>query len=78
MMAKANLDGDVHLATTQDGVLRKGNDDQGLRLSPTAWGKKGQKKIHAFKHQSRSGFLFKCTAAKRDRLSPEQGSPMTA
>lgn len=43
MMAKANLDADVHLATTQDGALRKGNDGQGLRLSPAAWGKKGKK-----------------------------------
>lgn len=38
--------------------------------------KKGQKIIHAFRHQSRAeGFLFHCIAAERDSLSPEQGNP---
>lgn len=77
-MAKANLEADMHLAATQDGVLRKGNDGQGLRLSIylLLLGQKGQKIIHAFRHQSRAeGFLFKCVAAEKDSLSPEQGSP---
>lgn len=32
MMVKANLEADVRLAATQDGILRKGNDGQGLGI----------------------------------------------
>lgn len=43
MVATANLEADMHLATAQDGVLREENDGQGLRLSSAAWRKKGEK-----------------------------------
>lgn len=64
------------LAAAQDRVLREGNDGQGTKVTSCCLGEKGQKIIHAFRHQSRAeGFFSKCVTAERDGLSPEQGTP---
>lgn len=76
MMAQATVGADVHLAAAQDRVLREGNDGQGTKVTSCCLGEKGQKIIHAFRHQSRAeGFFSKCVTAERDGLSPEQGTP---